>query len=103
MPKDIFDLTDTSDLPEQLLGHKCGRPRQKGNTIWEKLLAQAGRPLHWQELAAARYRRDGVIIRRENLTATMRKLLGENRIIRTAPATYALPEHANVTAIKKQA
>lgn len=103
MPKDIFDLTDTSDLPENLRAkaQSAGVPSTLKRV--EALLKDAGRPLSLSELRAAFYRRHRVEFSPAVIGNALRDLMRFSRAIRIDRGIYASPEHANITPIKKQA
>jgi hypothetical protein len=103
--KDIFDLTDTSDLPEDMLPKKSGGTKGKKLgprvTRLEALLREAGRPCNARELAAAIYRKYGTPKQPKHLRGWIANLRKQGRVVQVAPGLYSLPEHANVTPIKR--
>jgi hypothetical protein len=100
--KDIFDLTDTSDLPEDIRPKRPGpkRGNSRASRIRE-LLAEAGRPVGALQISAAYFRKYGSVINRSTMAGSLHDLEHWGHVVKTGRGTYALPEHANVTPIKR--
>jgi hypothetical protein len=97
MTKDIFDLTDTSDLPGFHVTKKAGTRTQRVVEIF----SLAGRPLTRNEFHAGwlRHFQDGISANAINIALHQAQKSGHIKHI--GLATFALPEHANVTPIKR--
>lgn len=100
MPKNIFDLTDTSDLPEGF-----GAPRRRAGhpDKYKPLLEAAGRPVTAYEVQAAIFRQTKQRIAIGSVSRALAAGVVDGRFRRVGIGLYALPEHANITPIKKQA
>jgi len=66
-------------------------PPPSGIAVVQALLAQAGQPLHIDELIARARKQYGRTLRRESLVSALtKKVLDQNTFTRTAPNTFDL-------------
>jgi hypothetical protein len=91
-PIEIFDMTDTGDLPDMLQPKKQGWARR--NSRCEQIFRAAGRPLTNSEFRVAYYRRFGVAMAHNVVGAYLSTNAKRGMIVRLAHGLYALPEHA---------
>lgn len=92
MPKDLFDLSDVSDLPRELRPRKQGYGRR--NSRAEQIFRAAGRPLTNSEFRIAYFRRFGVAMAHNLVGGYLSTNARRGLIVRIARGVYALPEHA---------
>jgi hypothetical protein len=91
VPRDLFDLTDVSDLPGDLRPKKQGYGRR--NSRAEQIFRAAGRPLTNSEFRVAYYRRFGVAMAHNLVGGYLSTNAQRGLIVRVARGVYALPEH----------
>ena len=76
MPKDPFDFTDVSDLPEEMrdgLANRKGRPEGLHRQILA-LVNQSGQGVKAAEVRAAYYRTHGVELKKSQVVNALRNL-----------------------------
>lgn len=96
MPTDPFDLSDTSDLPEELHRSKPGR---KGLAFWDSVFAQASGTFGVHELRAAAFRTDGLVRKTAAVWSTIRVAERNGVIRRVSPGRYEVVKPAKVRAV----
>jgi hypothetical protein len=98
VPKDLFDLSDVSDLPRELRPKKQGYGRR--NSRAEQIFRAAGRPLTNSEFRIAYFRRFGVAMAHNLVGGYLSTNARRGLIVRVARGVYALPEHLPATPAK---
>ena len=69
-------------------------PPQSSMALVQAILAQAGQPLHIEEIIARAHKQYGRQLRRESLVSALtKKVLDQNTFRRTAPNTFDLWKH----------
>lgn len=87
MPKDIFDVSDVSDLPPEL------RPRMRAFGVWLRLLKEAGRPVTPTQVAVARFRSDGRSLDSAEASNALRRLVKVGHAIKLERGLYVHRDH----------
>jgi len=73
-------------------------PPRSSIALVQAILAQAGQPLHLDEIIARVLKQYGRQLRRESLVSALtKKVLDQNTFRRTAPNTFDLLHHPNPT------
>jgi len=95
MPDDIFDLGDTSDLPEGFFQpRKAYRRPPPRHSKYIDLIAKAGRPVTTRELRVAFYRDYGEVRSNERIWRGLYALIKSGRVRHVSRGVYALPDVA---------
>lgn len=85
MKKDIFNIDDISDIPEELLsqlGKKVGGKRSSFSDQITSLFKEAGRDLTIDQVAVGYYRKYNKLISRKNILAKLYNMTkGDDAII----------------------
>jgi hypothetical protein len=78
---------------ESLASEKGGQKRTSNLEMGEKVLLDAGKPLHVSEIISAVEKRFGVQLDRDSLSSAIGKQIQKgNRFVRVAPNTFGLQQ-----------
>lgn len=94
--KDIFNVTDTSDLPSKLAAdiEPKNRGRLRGSR-YVGLFAMAQHPLSAQQVSAAMYRVHRKSIPVKRCRSALSLYVRQGRLVRVGKNRYALPENVS--------
>lgn len=87
--KDIFDFSDTSDLPQELAARLDGKVRCGGVAFYAPLIARAGRPVTVDEVVAAVFRLTGKVAARKTVGGSLSTAATRGEIKRVARGVFA--------------
>lgn len=94
MSKDIFSITDTSDLPQKLAADITPKDRGRKGPRGSKLIslmAMANRSLTANEVCAAYYRQFGKARTLQSVRGQLSAYSRQGRLVRVARGRYMLP------------